>query len=572
MTPRQLKDRYVIADFAQTGTRELIAADYIYQIKRLAHPKLHCPILSLMSEYIVGLREYADTLLKAQQSEPGPYLDLMRYPLAGVTEVDRYTFRVRIHGKYPQFLFWMALPFFAPMPPEVDRFFSQSGMADKNLTLDWYPVGSGPYMLTVNNPNLRMVLQRNPNFHEEHYPSDGEADDEAQQLLEDAGRPLPFVDRIVFSLEKESIPYWSKFLQGYYDQSGILAESFDQTIQFTSGGDTELTEEMQARGIRLLTSVGTTTFYMGFNMLDPVVGGYDARARKLRQAISIAIDEEERISIFLNGRGIPAQGPLPPGIFGYEEGCAGRNPYVYDCVDGVLQRKHIDVARRLLAEAGYPNGRDAKTGKPLLLYFDTTAVRPEDKATLDWMVKQLKKIDVQLVPRVTDYNRFQEKMREGNAQIFRWGWNADYPDPENFLFLLHGPNKKVGAGGENAANYDNPEFNRLFERMKNMENDAERLRVIRSMLDIARRDAPWIWGLHPKRFTLQHAWVYNTKPHDMANNTMKYLRLDPELRAQQRTQWNEPVIWPIGLLAIVLIVGAMPAAVAYVRSEKRVSR
>lgn len=576
LRPEQLRHRYTIADFPHTGTRELVAADYVYQIKRLAHPKLHSPILSLMSEYIVGLRDYAQTLREAHQQAasggvPG-YLDLGRYALEGVEEVDRYTYRVKIHGKYPQLLYWMAMPFFAPMPPEADRFFSQPGMADRNLTLQWYPVGTGPYMLTVNNPNLRMVLERNPHFHDERYPSEGEPADRAAGLLRDAGARLPFIDKVLYSLEKESIPRWNKFMQGYYDQSEILAESFDQTVQFTSGGDTELTAAMVERGIRLLTTVGTATYYTGFNMLDPVVGGYSDEKRKLRQAISIAMDEEERISIFLNGRGIPAQGPLPPGIFGYEHGCAGRNPYVYDCVDGVAKRKSIEEARRLLAEAGYPDGRNARTGKPLLLYFDATAVGPEDKAILDWVVKQFQKLDIQLVPRVTDYNRFQEKMHKGNAQIYRWGWYADYPDPENFMFLLYGPNKKVGAEGENASNYESDEFDRLFERMKNMDNGVTRLEFIRRMLAIARNDAPWIWGLHPKQFNLEHAWLFNNKPHNMANNTIKYLRLDPRLRAQQRQQWNPPVLWPLGVMVALALVGVIPAAVTYLRQERRVER
>ncbi len=573
-----LADRHAIGDFPRRGTRELVAADYVYQIKRLAHPRLSSPIFSLMADYIVGLREYAETLRKAYDYElrsasgGEPYLDLTRYPLAGVQVVDRYTYRVTIRGKYPQFLYWMAMPFFAPMPPEADRFFSQAGMAEKNLTLDWYPIGTGPYMLTVNNPNLRMVLERNPNFHDERYPRAGEKGDAAKRVLADAGKPLPFVDKVIFSLERESIPYWNKFLQGYYDQSAVVAEGFDQAIQFGSAGQVELTPAMRAKGIELLTSVATSTLYMGFNMLDAVVGGYDARAQKLRQAISIAIDQEEYIEIFLNGRGIPAQGPLPPGLFGYETGCAGLNPYVYECVAGAPRRKPIAAARRLLAEAGYPDGVDPQSGKTLLLYYDTVVRGPGDKANLDWMVKQFAKLGVQLVPRATDYNRFQDKMRQGNAQIFRWGWNADYPDPENFLFLLYGPNKKVGAGGENAANYENREFDQLFERMKSMDDTPARLRLIREMENIARRDAPWVWGLHPKDFVLQHEWVHNNKPHNFANNNLKYLRLDPTLRAQRRGQWNRPILWPLGTVVALIGLVAAPAIVAYVRRENRVNR
>ncbi len=571
-----LKRIQTIADFSHHDTRELVAADYVYQIKRLAHPQLHSPILSVMQDYVVGMKDFAEQL-RAEQKRldregRGSYLDLTRYPLKGADVVDRYTYRVTIHGKYPQLLYWMAMPFFAPMAPEVDRFFSQPGLRERNLTLDWYPVGTGPYMLTVNNPNRQMVLERNPHFHDERYPSEGEPEDRGRGLLKDAGQRLPLIDRIVFSLEKENIPYWNKFMQGYYDRSAVPTESFDQAVRFTGGGDTDISDDMKARGIQLNISVATSTYYVGFNMLDPLLGGYSERARKLRRAISIAIDIEEQISIFRNGRGIAAQGPIPPGIFGYRAGCEGLNPYVYRCVHNAPQRRALDEARVLLAEAGYPGGRDQRTGKPLLIYFDTPATGPAEKARFDWYANQLARLNIQLVVRATDYNRFQEKMRKGDAQLFEWGWNADYPDPENFLFLLYGPNKKVGGEGENAANYDNPEFNRLFEQLKNLESGPVRQRLIEQALEVARRDAPWIWGVHPRLFTLDHTWLRNDKPHQMANNTLKYLRIEPGERQARREQWNQPVRWPLVMLGVLLLAGIAPAAVLYRRRERGSAR
>ncbi len=149
--------------------------------------------------------------------------------------------------------------------------------------------------------------------------------------------------------------------------------------------------------------------------------------------------------------------------------------------------------------------------------------------------------------RSTDYNRFQDKIRKGDTQLFYWGWNADYPDPENFLFLLHGPQGKVAKGGENASNYSNPDYDRLFEQMKNMPNSAERQKIIDDMLEILRRDSPWLWGHHPKDYVLRHSWLHNSKPNKMANNKMKYLRIDAASRDQLRQQWNQPVLWPLWL-------------------------
>ncbi|HEU0186305.1 MAG TPA: ABC transporter substrate-binding protein [Gallionellaceae bacterium] len=589
--------------FAHTGTRGVTAADYVYQIKRLAHPDVQSPIGNLMTEHIVGLKQYAATLQQAQQAHPQAFLDLNDYTLPGAEVVDALTYRIKVYGKYPQFIYWLAMPFFAPMPVEAERFYAQPGMHERNLTLDWWPVGSGPYYLSQNNPNQRMVLSRNPNFAPEYYPGEGEPGDAAAGLLRDAGQPLPLIDQVVFTLEKETIPYWNKFLQGYYDSSGISSDSFDQAVQVNVGGETNVSDVMHAQGISLTTSVATSTMYMGFNWLDPVVGGgcggakgvpspqpsggatsqstkpvngqvagYPAadgrgsersesscnpeRARKLRRAIAIALDMEEFVSIFANGRGISAQSPIPPGIFGYREGEAGINHYVYDWVNGAPQRKPIAEARRLLADAGYPDGIDAKTGQPLVIYLDTTSTGMGAKSRLDWLRKQFDKLNIQLVPRNTDYNRFQDKVRRGDTQLFYFGWNADYPDPENFLFLLNGAQAKVGHGGENATNYSNPEYDRLFEQMKNMPNNAARQAIIDRMLEILRRDGPWIWGHHPKDYVLRHAWLTNSKPNKMANNNLKYLRIDAAQREVMRSAWNHPVYWPLWLGGIALLAFA----------------
>ncbi|MEW5889782.1 MAG: ABC transporter substrate-binding protein [Pseudomonadota bacterium] len=578
LKPEDLKGVYALSDFPHTGTRELIAEDYVYQIKRLAHPRLHSPIYGLMSEYIVGLKELGERLraylaaLPSAQREA--WIDLSRFDFPGAEVVDRYTYRIRIKGRYPQFAYWLAMNFFAPVPREADRFYAQPGMAEKNLTLDWYPVGTGPYMLTENNPNARMVLERNPNYRGEPYPGEGEESDRAAGLLADAGKRMPFIDKVVFSREREGIPYWNKFLQGYYDFSGISSDSFDQAVRLSVEGEASVSPEMAEKGIKLATSVATATRYLAFNWLDPVVGGSQKdpaereRARKLRQAISIALDWEEFISIFANGRGIPGQGPIPPGIFGFRSGEAGINPVVYDWANGVPRRKSIETAKKLLAEAGYPGGRDARTGQPLVLYLDTTDRGPGDKPRYDWYRKQFAKLDIQLEIRGTDYNRFQEKVRKGAAQIFVWGWNADYPDPENFLFLFHSAQARAKTQGENAANYSNPEYDRLFEQVKHMENGPQRQALIDRMLAILREDAPWSFGFHPKDYSLHHAWVSNLKPNHMARNGLKYHKIDAALREKMRAEWNRPVLWPLAVLALVVLSAAAPAFVNYRRRER----
>ncbi|AKF25694.1 peptide ABC transporter substrate-binding protein [Sulfurovum lithotrophicum] len=569
-----------LKDFKKQSTRRLKAEDYAYAIKRMAVRQNHSPILDTMTEYITGLDTFSEKISKIAQEkkEKEERLDLRPYHIEGVRVADDNTLVITIKGRYPQFLYWLSMNFFAPIPWEADLFYQQKGLIAKNMTLNWYPVGTGAYYLAENNPNRVMRLKANPNFHEERYPALDKESAKAEgidvSLLKDAGKKLPFIDEIIYSLEKENIPLWNKFLQGYYDASGISSEAFDQAVQISASGTMGLSEEMRKKGIELKGSVQPSIFYMAFNMVDPVVGGYSESARKLRQAISIAQNQEEYISIFMNERGIPAQGPIPPGIFGYEEGEAGTNKVVYDWKEGKRVRKPLSVAKRLLAEAGYPGGISSKTGKQLKLFYDSTATGPDDRALMDWRRKQFAKLGIQLVIRATDYNRFQDKIRKGKTQIFSWGWNADYPDPENFLFLLYGGNASVDTNGAgiNSSNYKNPEFDSLFNEIKTMKNTPERKVKIEKMVQIAREDAPWVWGFHPKSLALSHQWFRNVLPNAMANNTLKYKKIDAALRAKKQQEWNQPVILPLVLLIVFVLLMAWLLYRAYNNRQKTVIR
>lgn len=543
-------------DFPQKATRELTAEDYVYELKRLASPKVQSPIFGLMSNYISGLTDYNVMLQKQHNLNRSTYLDLNQFNFSGVKATDRYTYQITLKGKYPQFIYWLAMPFFAPIPWEVDKFYSQPVLQKKNITLDFFPVGTGPYMIEANNPNREIILEKNPNFHQEFYPGTQEK--------------LPFIDKFHFSLEKESIPRWAKFLQGYYDASGISSDNFDQVVTVDKQNVPHLTPAMQQMHLNLITTVSPANYYLGFNMLDPVVGGSSEQNQKLRQAISIILNFEEYIAIFLNGQGQAAQGPIPPGIFGYLAGEAGIDPFVYDWKNGKAERKNIDTAKKLLAEAGYPNGIDPKTGKPLILYFDSPVENGPDSSSLfAWLRKQFSALGIQLEIRATEYNRFQEKMQTGNAQLFMWGWQADYPDPENFLFLLYGPNGKVSSGGENAANYHNSEYDALFTEMKNLPNGPARQFVINKMLAIIQKDAPWAWGYFPSSLVLTQQWVSNYFPNAMANNIFKYLKLNQASRSEKQKEWNQPVLWPLLVLLLLLALLITPVAISYFKKQHK---
>jgi ABC-type transport system substrate-binding protein len=325
----------------------------------------------------------------------------------------------------------------------------------------------------------------------------------------------------------------------------------------------EVRAEYLDKGFRLNRGSDVNSYFIGFNMLDPVIGDGEAgvnsaetqaRNRKLRQAISIAIDWEEYAKVFPKKAGDTAQGPLPPGIFGSREGTAeGVNPVTHVWKDGKAQRRPIAEAKKLMEEAGYPSGRDAKTGKPLVLNYDFYApATPERKPEIDWVVRQFAKIDVQLEVRATDNNQFQDKVRKGKYQVFWLGWNADYPDAENFLFLLYGPTGKTKFDGENTSNYANPEYDRLFAQMKTLDDGPEKQKLVDQMVALVRQDAPWTMGFYPYASAAAQQWVHNFKPAILIRDHGRYLRVDVKQRLASLAAWNHPVWWPLGLIALVV--------------------
>lgn len=556
---------FAIAGEARS-TREVTAADVAFALMRIADPDVNSPVVPSFLR-VVGFQAFGERLaarrkddaafaakrIDAQYAEVGP-IEGVRLPSAHELEVE-------LSEAYPQILYWFAMEFTAPVPWEAVAHYD--GRDGRDLFAE-HPVGSGPFRLTRYDKRSRIVLERNPTWYGvEHpewrapaavYPSDGEPTDAARGYLDPAyvGRPLPFLDRIELRLDKEEIPTFTKFLQGYYDASGIIEESFDRVVK-----EGRLSDDMAALGMRLDRAVLPSVYYLGFNMTDAVVGTPAGdRSRKLRQAMSLAIDSREFTRIFQNGRGLPAQSPLPPGLFGYDEGYI--NPF---------RTVDLERAAGLLREAGYPGGVDPETGRALHLTFDTGDTSARGRLRYQFFVDAWRRLGLDVEIAATTYNQFQEKVRKGAYQLFMWGWVADYPDPENFLFLLWGPMAR-SAGGPNTANFADPAYDAKFLAMRDRPDDAERRRLIRELTAIIERERPWIELFYPESYTLTHGWMRNTKPLGMSFSTLKYRDLDPTARERLRHEWNEPVLWPAWVLAAVVTIVLAPGLATVLRTRR----
>jgi ABC-type transport system substrate-binding protein len=582
-----------IDDFKETATREMTADDFIYGVRRLCDQRMDFPVYSQFSTNLLGLTDYShllnarvDAERKKRSDAAGPLynremdeqfnpiiLDYNqgadKYPF--VRKIDRYTFQVVLSREYPQILYWMTFGFFSPIPHEALEFFNQRGMLERDIAFGRNPVGTGPYMLESYDPTNQVVIVRNPNFRDERYPYLAKPDPNDAEavanynlmkdngLLEDCGKKVPFVDRIVARIEREAIPRWNKFMQGYYDSSGVQTEQFDQTISLSSQGGFNLTDSMADRGIRLLQTTTASLAYYLFNMEDPVFGGYEEKKQKLRRAISIAIDTGEAIDIFRNGMAIESQGPVPPGIFGNEPGKAGMNPYVFDWDPSLKRtvRKPIEEAKKLLVEAGYPGGYDAN-GEQLKIHFVTWQVGPQNRASQQLLVKQLLRINVKLDIEPLSWNEFDKKVKQGGYQLAPFGWAADYPDPETFFILLYKADN-LAKEARNNPMYDRPLYRELYKKMSAMENFPERLAIIRQMNELLRKDAPAVFDTHGMSISLVHGWLRNYFPYPLSRGMDKYMRIDTAARTAYRGKYNQPDYWPVGILLGALVCLATPA-------------
>jgi ABC-type transport system substrate-binding protein len=242
-----------------------------------------------------------------------------------------------------------------------------------------------------------------------------------------------------------------------------------------------------------------------FNMDDPLLG----KNRFLRQAISAAIDRQAMIHTFFNDRALIAQGPIPPDIFGYDPN--RKDPNGYDPARAKeLMKKALEFEKARGRAAIPPIVHDI---------HNSTSARQVAEA----LVNDLKKIGLTLKIRVSTWPQLQERMARGDIQLTFYSWVADYPDPENFLRLLYSKNVSPGP---NTANFRNAEYDRMFERMRDLPNNAERSELISGMVRLVQEETPWVFFNHRLAYPIRHDWVKNFKRNEMAPAQLKYLDID----------------------------------------------
>jgi oligopeptide transport system substrate-binding protein len=473
--------------------RAVKAADFIFSIKRMCDVRTKSTGWWIFDGKVVGLDSFraATEALPALPEQIHP--PLYDSEVEGLRALDDSTVRIQLTKPYPYFKYILAMPYAAVIPHEAVEHYGEDFLN--------HPVGTGPYLLKEWRRGLRLTFERNPKYRHGFYPTEGTAGDSAAGLLADAGKPLPFIDRIEYGIFEEFQPMWLNFLRGNLDRSPIPKDNYADAVT----PDKSVRGDMAAKGIDLVRLKDLDVIYVCFNLEDKALSD-----KRLRQAMSLAYDADQAIELFQNGRGIRAHSPIPPGLFGYDS--TFRNPH---------SRFDLEAAKSLLAKAGHPGGR----GLPELEYL--TPASTDTRQAGEHFAQCMARLGIKIKVATCTWPEFLERLKRKKFQIIRAAWAADYPDPENFLQLLYGPNE---SPGENNANYKNAEYDALYRDVAVMQDTPERLAKIRRMQEILAEDCPWIFCLHRTNELLIYKWVKDHKAHAVLDAPLKYYRIDAAMR------------------------------------------
>ncbi len=516
--------------------REVTAEDFIWCFKRFAHPATGAKGWWLFDGKIRGLNAWREARkaearkLKVAGKDAPPLLGI-DVPVEGFKAPDRYTLRIRLVKPYPQLLWVLAMPYTSVYPREAVLYYKEEF---RN-----HPVGTGPFRVVEFNPVYRVVLRRNPTFREVRVPDPRRRPgdripgwdwkkDEERGLLVNAGKRIPLLDGIEIRFLLEDQPRWLYFKAGYLD---FLNPPKDNTDEAVPGG--KLSPEMKARGIRLDPWPELGTVYTCLNCEDPLLANPD-----LRRAIALAYDHRWTVAHLYSGQAVIAKCLIPPGVAGYID----YHPYHSD--DG---RAQVERAKAFLAKAGYPGGI-GPDGKRLRLTFENSGASATAKMFADRFVSEMRRIGVEVDVVVNTFPQMLEKMRKKKFQIAGLAWGFDYPDAQNILQLLYGPN---GSPGPNAANFENERFDRLYEKASILPDSPERTRLYEEMARIVADEVPWITRAHRIRQNLQQPWLKGFRYTETTYQYWRYADIDRGMREGLLKEWNRPTRWPLVLFALL---------------------
>lgn len=392
--------------------QKFTAADVVFSLDRILSPEVASP-----RTWVLEKVEGAVARMRGESDK-----------VVGINAVDDYTVSIRLVAPFAPFMSLLSMPACYILPSGSAEAISAHGFFEK-------PAGTGPFRITERVRDSYIKLLVNEVYHD----------------------TRPKVARIEFRIIPENMKAEMEFESGNLDMLQLYPANYER---FKA-------DPVFAANIHDVPALNV--FYVGFNNQQPPFD--DLRVRK---ALNMLVDREKIIQAVYQGRAVPANGSIPPGISGYNEASTGLsyNP---------------EEATRLLKEAGYSKS------KPLAfdLYQRSSQAAFEITRLLQG---ELKKHGVQVNLKPMEWSALKDAVSKGEAPAFYMSWFGDYPDGENFLYpLFH--SKNWGSGG-NRARFKNDEIDRMLEdsvKIQDLERRSEAYALINRKVA---EQAPWIYLWH----------------------------------------------------------------------------
>ncbi len=433
--------------------RRVVAEDFVYSFSRLINPSLNSPGSWVMNPVA---RKNDGTLDMEALSDT--------------------VLVIRLREPFPPMAGLLCMQYCSVVPREAVE---QFGSDFRQM-----PVGTGPFYFKYWNEGLKLVLRKN----ETYFEFDGE-------------QRLPHLDAVSISFVQDRQTAFLEFIKGNLDILTRIDPSYKDEL-LTPGG--ELQQRYHDRFYKI-TGPFLNTEYLGILIDD---GGENSlpelRSRKVRQAINYGFDREKMIKYLRNNLGTPAHaGFVPVGMPGFTENSGGFyfNP---------------QKARRLLAEAGFPNGQ----GLPPIELSTTSLYLDIGQ----YIQHELARIGIQLRINVLPPATLREMMANANAMFFRGSWIADYPDAENYLALFYSENHT--PAGPNYTRFTSREFDRIYEMSKSVVNDSIRISLYKKLDSIVVAEAPVVPLFYDQSVRFLPHYVKGMETNPLNHMLLKRVRIE----------------------------------------------
>jgi oligopeptide transport system substrate-binding protein len=403
--------------FTNGAGRKAVAADFVYSFGRLIDPKVASSGSWIFSDKVQGKQSFI--------------------------ALNDTTFQIRLKQPFPPLLSLLTAQYADVVPHEVVDFFGKDFRS--------HPVGTGPFRFKYWKEGEVMVFLKNDKYWEK----------------DKDGSTLPHLDAIRATFIGDKQTAFMEFVTGKIDFLNDIDGSYRDDILTKSG---KITQKYKGKFI-LNSAPYLNTMYLGM-LVDsslPIVKHSPLKILKIRQAINYSIDKQKMIKYLRNSLATAGNaGFIPAGMPGFD--AQKVKGYTYN----------PQKARQLLAEAGFPNGKNL----PEILLTTTVGYRD----LIEYVQGQLEQIGIKTRVEITQGASLRELVSKNGVNFFYGSWLADYPDAENFLAVFYSKNKI--PWGPNYTGFNNKHFDALFEQVYHEPNAEKRYALYQQMDNLVMEQSP----------------------------------------------------------------------------------